>query len=199
MHAIDTSGTLSQCYQFRWTFMYGYLFASTREYTLFLELFENHGTVLNFLNLWDDSRSAEYKCEISPRFGPVVPQECSDCDVKSMKARYPAFDRISAVLTTISEELPDVPLFVSLHNLCATLKCTSPSAVVFRSAVINAGYRISGTQVNPLGLKSDAPMNIIWDIMRCWVKKYPVKAQPPEHPGSVILAKEPMLQSESNL
>ncbi|KAL8193455.1 hypothetical protein R6Q57_026590 [Mikania cordata] len=156
-----------------------------------------------------------------PGFGPVVPQECSDCgkkynmggpiwsapihdqdwvasilaDVKSMKTRYPAFDRISAVLTTISEELPDVPLFVSLHNLCATLKCTSPSAVVFRSAVINAGYRISGTHVNPLGLKSDAPMNIIWDIMRCWVKKYPVKDQPPEHSGSVILAKEPMLQA----
>ncbi|KAI3799073.1 hypothetical protein L1987_34363 [Smallanthus sonchifolius] len=156
-----------------------------------------------------------------PGFGPVVPQECSDCgkkynmggpiwsapihdqdwvtsilaDVKSMKTRYPAFDRISAVLTTISEELPDVPLFVSLHNLCATLKCTSPSAVVFRSAVINAGYRISGTHVNPLGLKSDAPMDVIWDIMRCWVKKYPVKAQPPEHSGSVILAKEPVLQA----
>ena len=68
------------------------------------------------------------------------------------------------------QELPDVPLFLSLHNLCATLKCTSPSAVIFRSAVINAGYRISGTHVNPLGLKSDAPMNVIWDIMRCWVR-----------------------------
>lgn len=68
------------------------------------------------------------------------------------------------------QELPDVPLFVSLHNLCATLKCTSPSAVMFRSAVINAGYRISGTHVNPLGLKSDAPMDVIWDIMRCWVR-----------------------------
>ncbi|KAL8124711.1 hypothetical protein AgCh_012386 [Apium graveolens] len=125
-----------------------------------------------------------------PGFGPVVPQECSDCgkkinmagpiwsapihdqewvssileDVKSMKHRYPAYNRISAVLTTISEELPDVPLFLSLHNLCTTLKCTSPSAVIFCSAVINAGYRISGTHVNPLGLKSDAPMNVIWDI-----------------------------------
>ncbi|XAR71317.1 tRNA (guanine(26)-N(2))-dimethyltransferase [Bertholletia excelsa] len=104
-----------------------------------------------------------------PGFGPVVPQDCSDCgkkynmggpiwsasihdqewvtsilaNVKSMKDRYPAYDRISAVLTTISEELPDVPLFLSLHNLCATLKCTSPSAIIFRSAVINAGYRIS--------------------------------------------------------
>lgn len=64
-----------------------------------------------------------------PGFGPAVAQECSDCgkkynmggpiwsapihdmewvnstlaDVKSMKDRYPAFDRISAVLTTISE------------------------------------------------------------------------------------------------
>ncbi|XP_020240144.1 probable tRNA (guanine(26)-N(2))-dimethyltransferase 2 isoform X2 [Cajanus cajan] len=156
-----------------------------------------------------------------PGFGPVVPQECSDCgkkfnmggpiwsapihdqewvsailaDVKSMKDRYPAYERISAVLTTISEELPDVPLFLSLHNLCATLKCTSPSAIIFRSAVINAGYRISGSHVNPLGLKSDAPMEVIWDIMRCWVKNHPVKPQPADQPGSIILAKEPVLQA----
>ncbi|KAK9272924.1 hypothetical protein L1049_003303 [Liquidambar formosana] len=156
-----------------------------------------------------------------PGFGPIVPQECTDCgkkfnmggpiwsapihdqewvtsilaDVKSLKDRYPAYDRISAVLTTISEELPDVPLFLSLHNLCATLKCTSPSAVIFRSAVINAGYRISGTHVNPLGLKSDAPMDVIWDIMRCWVKNHPVKSQPPDLAGSVILSKEPVLQA----
>ncbi|KAL3624088.1 hypothetical protein CASFOL_032904 [Castilleja foliolosa] len=156
-----------------------------------------------------------------PGFGPVVAQECSDCgkkynmggpiwsapihdqewvtsilaDVKSMKNRYPAFNRISAVLTTISEELPDVPLFLSLHNLCSTLKCTSPSAVIFRSAVINAGYRISGSHVNPLGLKTDAPMHVIWDIMRCWVKNHPVKPQPSDQSGTVILAKEPVLQA----
>lgn len=156
-----------------------------------------------------------------PGFGPVVPQECADCGkkfnmggpiwsapihdqawvssilagVKATMERYPAYDRISAVLTTISEELPDVPLFLSLHNLCATLKCTSPSAVIFRSAVINAGYRISGTHVEPLGLKSDAPMDVIWDIMRCWVKSHPVKAQAPDQSGSVILAKEPTLQA----
>uniref|UniRef100_A0A7N0THX0 tRNA (guanine(26)-N(2))-dimethyltransferase n=1 Tax=Kalanchoe fedtschenkoi TaxID=63787 RepID=A0A7N0THX0_KALFE len=156
-----------------------------------------------------------------PGFGPVIPQECGDCgkkfnmggpiwsapihdqewvtsilaDVTSMKDRYPAYGRISAVLTTVSEELTDVPLFLSLHNLCSTLKCTSPSAQNFRSAVINAGYRISGTHVNPLGLKSDAPMDVIWDIMRCWVKSHPVKAQPPEMYGSVILAKEPVLQA----
>ncbi|XP_047980587.1 probable tRNA (guanine(26)-N(2))-dimethyltransferase 2 [Salvia hispanica] len=156
-----------------------------------------------------------------PGFGPVVSQECSDCgkkynvggpiwsapihdmdwvnsilaDVKSIKERYPAFDRISAVLTTISEELPDVPLFLCLHNLCATLKCTSPSAVMFRSAVINAGYRISGSHASSLAMKTDAPMDVIWDIMRCWVKSHPVKGQSPDLAGSVILAKEPVLQA----
>ncbi|XP_039159510.1 probable tRNA (guanine(26)-N(2))-dimethyltransferase 2 isoform X3 [Eucalyptus grandis] len=91
-----------------------------------------------------------------PGFGPVVPQECTDCgkkfnmggpiwsapihdhewvtsilaDLKSMKDRYPAYDRISAVLTTISE-----------------------------------------------------------------VKSHPVKEQPSDQPGSVILAKEPAFQA----
>ncbi|KAM7266915.1 hypothetical protein ACFE04_009081 [Oxalis oulophora] len=142
-----------------------------------------------------NSNSKQESVRYLPGFGPVVPQDCADCgkkfnmggpiwsapihdqewvnsilvDVQSMKSRYPAYDRISAVLTTISEELPDVPLFLSLHSLCATLKCTSPSVIMFRSAVLNAGYRISGTHASPLGLKSDAPMSVIWDIMRCWV------------------------------
>ncbi|GJY27015.1 probable tRNA (guanine(26)-N(2))-dimethyltransferase 2 [Tanacetum coccineum] len=42
-----------------------------------------------------------------------------------------------------AKELFDVPLFLSMHNLCATLKCISPPAVIlFRPAVINDGYRI---------------------------------------------------------
>ncbi|CAL5324926.1 unnamed protein product [Camellia sinensis] len=58
----------------------------------------------------------------------------------------------------------------SIKDRCSSvmLKCTSPSAVIFRCAVINAGHRISGTHVNLLGLKSDAPMDVIWDAMRCW-------------------------------
>ena len=67
------------------------------------------------------------------------------------------------------QELNDVPLYVSLHSMSATLKCTPPSATLFRSAVVNAGYRISGSHANPLGLKTDAPMEALWDIMRCWV------------------------------
>ncbi|XP_020676857.1 probable tRNA (guanine(26)-N(2))-dimethyltransferase 1 isoform X1 [Dendrobium catenatum] len=153
----------------------------------------------------------------APAFGPVVPQACSDCgkqfhvggpiwsspihdqawvesilaDVRSMKERYPAYDRISSVLTAISEELSDAPLFLSLHNLCRTLKCTTPPSAAFHSVVINAGYSISGTHITPLGFKSNAPMHVIWDIMRCWVKNHPLKSQPAGEPGTVILGKEP--------
>lgn len=67
------------------------------------------------------------------------------------------------------QEMIDVPLYVSLHSMSATLKCTPPSATLFRSAVVNAGYHISGSHANPLGLKTDAPMEVLWDIMRCWV------------------------------
>ncbi|ONM10626.1 putative tRNA (guanine(26)-N(2))-dimethyltransferase 2, partial [Zea mays] len=158
----------------------------------------------------------------APAFGPVVPQECSDCGkkfnvggpiwsapihdqdwvvstltgVKSMKDRYPAYDKITSVLTTVSEELDDIPLFFSLHNIAGTVKCTSPSLVMFRSAVLNAGYRISSTHVNPLGVKSDAPWDVIWDIMRCWVKNHPIKEQARDSPGTVILSKSPKLEAD---
>lgn len=68
----------------------------------------------------------------APGIGPVVPQECSDCgkkfnvggpiwsapihdqdwvlstltDVRPMKDRYPAYNKITSVLTTVSEVLP---------------------------------------------------------------------------------------------
>uniref|UniRef100_A0A453IE40 tRNA (guanine(26)-N(2))-dimethyltransferase n=1 Tax=Aegilops tauschii subsp. strangulata TaxID=200361 RepID=A0A453IE40_AEGTS len=68
----------------------------------------------------------------APGIGPVVPQECSDCgkkfnvggpiwsapihdqdwvlstltDVRQMKDRYPAYNKITSVLTTVSEVLP---------------------------------------------------------------------------------------------
>uniref|UniRef100_J3LTI1 tRNA (guanine(26)-N(2))-dimethyltransferase n=2 Tax=Oryza brachyantha TaxID=4533 RepID=J3LTI1_ORYBR len=159
------------------------------------------------------------KC--APGIGPVVPQGCSACgkkltmggpiwsgpmhdqewvvstlaEAKSRKDRYPAYNKIASVLTTISEELHDIPLYFSLHNICANVKCTSPSAVLFRSAVINAGYRISGTHANPLGLKTDAPWDVIWDIMRCWVKNHPVKEQPHDSQAAAILSKSPKLEA----
>ncbi|KAG0596587.1 hypothetical protein M758_UG268000 [Ceratodon purpureus] len=156
-----------------------------------------------------------------PGTGPVISPDCKQCgkhhnmggpiwsapihdadwvdgmlrSVTAMKSRYPAYNKIHSILTGVSEELNDVPLYVSLHSMSATLKCTPPSATLFRSAVVNAGYRISGSHANPLGLKTDAPMEVLWDIMRCWVKDHPVKENSGETPGKVILSKEPEIEA----
>jgi tRNA (guanine26-N2/guanine27-N2)-dimethyltransferase len=74
--------------------------------------------------------------------------------------------------------------------MCRTVRCTPPRAEQLRSAIINAGFRVSGSHANPLALKTDAPPKVVWDIIRCWVKLHPIK--PPE-PGSypaAILSKE---------
>ncbi|GAQ82087.1 tRNA methyltransferase [Klebsormidium nitens] len=157
----------------------------------------------------------------TPGVGPAVGQACENCGkhflmggpiwsepihdpawvaatlsrVRSMKHRYPAYDKVHSILTAVSEELPDCPLYVSLHALSATLKCTPPSAILFRSAVANAGYRVSTSHANPLGIKTDAPMEVLWDIMRCWVKDHPVKPQKDETPGQKILAQQPQIQA----
>ena len=34
--------------------------------------------------------------------------------------------------------------------------------------------RVSGSHATPLAIKTDAPNEVLWDILRCWVKDHPV-------------------------
>ena len=40
-------------------------------------------------------------------------------------------------------------------------------------AVANAraGHRVSRSHVEPLGVKTDAPFKVQWDVLRCWVRR----------------------------
>ena len=58
-----------------------------------------------------------------------------------------------------------------------------------RSALINAGHRVSQSHTDPLALKTDAPQAFLWDIMRHWVKQHPVKQGGQDTAGSRILAR----------
>eukprot|EP00899_Mesostigma_viride_P004345 jgi/Mesvir1/13911/Mv16034-RA.2 len=130
--------------------------------------------------------------------GPPVGQKCEHCGwglnmggpiwseplhdpefVKSLlkefkrnQPRYPSFEKTFGLITAVDEELKDCPLFVSLHSMSATLKCSPPSQTLFFSALANAGYRVSQSHSNPLAVKTDAPMTVLWDIMRCWVSGF---------------------------
>ena len=115
--------------------------------------------------------------------------------IRSKKDQFAGYSKIQGLLTTAIEELPDAPFFINLHDICKTVKCTPMRGEVFRSALINAGYRVSGTHCSPLGIKTDAPWDVVWDIMRCWVAQHPNKLAP----GSVaekILSVAPELKAD---
>lgn len=84
---------------------------------------------------------------------------------------------IHGLLTAVSEELNDVPLYYTLSDLCHTLHCQVPPLQKMYSAILNAGYRVSAQHKEPGAIKTDAPPNIIWDIMRSWVQLHPVSSK----------------------
>lgn len=84
----------------------------------------------------------------------------------------------------------------SMHEMCKKVHCTPPKAENMRSAIINAGYRVSGSHANPLALKTDAPPQVVWDILRCWIKMHPVKDPVPNSYAAAILNKEIQTQAD---
>lgn len=105
--------------------------------------------------------------------------------------------RIHGMLTSVSEELPDAPLFYTLPDICSTLHCNSPRMVDVQAALVNAGYRVSQQHKEPQAIKTDAPDNIVWDIMRCWVRKHPVnEKRRTKSPGQAILRRDPELEAD---
>ena len=104
---------------------------------------------------------------------------------------FPAHKKIQGLLTTVGEELPDAPLFMDLHHMSSTVKATAIRSADFRSALVNAGHRVSSTHCNPNGVKTDAPLSVVWDVMRAWVEQHPVKKQDESSTAYKILQKKP--------
>lgn len=65
-----------------------------------------------------------------------------------------------------------------------------------RSALLNAGYRVSLSHCKSNSVKTDAPQCFIWDVLRCWVKKYPVSEKRLQESSvtSFILEKVPQYE-----
>jgi tRNA (guanine26-N2/guanine27-N2)-dimethyltransferase len=57
-------------------------------------------------------------------------------------------------------------LYLSLDATASLLKLSVPSLVMFRSAILNAGYCVSLSHCHPLSIKTDAPMSVIWDLFQ---------------------------------
>lgn len=85
--------------------------------------------------------------------------------------------RLQGVLTVVQEELFDVPLYYVLDKLCCVLKLENIPVLKFRSALLHAGYRVSFSHASKNSIKTNAPATVLWDILRCWAKCHPVKAE----------------------
>lgn len=82
-------------------------------------------------------------------------------------------NRMEGMLAMVSEEVPDVPFYYVDDRLCALAKVRVPKMVVFRSALLNAGFRVSLSHANKGAIKTDAPPEFIWDMMRAFEKENP--------------------------
>ncbi|KAL1005723.1 hypothetical protein UPYG_G00063160 [Umbra pygmaea] len=163
----------------------------------------------------------------SPATGPPVGLECEHCghrhqlggpiwaeplhdvgfvqrvlsSVSGNPSRFGTSRRIEGMLSMVTEELPDVPLYYTVDNLSSTLHCSTPPLLQFRSALLHAGHRVSLSHACKNALKTDAPPRVLWDIMRCWEKSNPVKRErlSESSPAHRLLNTEPTLQACFNV
>lgn len=98
----------------------------------------------------------------------------SDAVVPDMKL-IATRERLQGLLTSVSEELHDCPLYYTLPDLCHVMNCSSPTLLQVKAGIQNAGFRVSGYHKEPQAIKTDAPNRIVWDVMRAWCKLNPPK------------------------
>ncbi|XP_045718852.1 tRNA (guanine(26)-N(2))-dimethyltransferase isoform X1 [Mirounga angustirostris] len=137
--------------------------------------------------------------------GPLWAEPLHDLDfvgrvleaVSTNPGRFHTSERIRGVLSVITEELPDVPLYYTLDQLSRTIRCSTPSLLQLRSALLHAGFRVSLSHACKNAVKTDAPSSALWDIMRCWGKECPVRRErlSETSPAFRILGVEPRLQA----
>lgn len=155
--------------------------------------------------------------KFSPALGPPVGLTCSHCGhkhhiggpvwinpmhdvnfvqrlirrVTESPELYGTSKRMLGILHMLDEEL-EVPLYFLLDRLASTVRVSTPSMLNFRSALLNAGHRVSLSHACKNSIKTDAPMDFIWDIIRTWKLQNPSKRPlEPGSPGEYIMRTEP--------
>lgn len=103
---------------------------------------------------------------VEPKVAESILQE-----LEKKEELFKARSRVEALLRVLSEEVPDSPLFLQLPAMCKVLRVTSPPSAAIRSALIAKGHAVSQSHTDPLALKTNAPPELIWDILRVWVAK----------------------------
>lgn len=64
--------------------------------------------------------------------------------------------------------------------------------LMIRSALLNAGYKVSRSHASAGSIKTNAPTSFVYDVMREYIKTTPVRMDkiPDGNPARTLLAKE---------
>jgi tRNA (guanine26-N2/guanine27-N2)-dimethyltransferase len=84
------------------------------------------------------------------------------------------------------------PFFLTLSALAKVIHATTIPIDEFRGALSHLGYRSTRSHTKPNSIRTDAPWEVIWEIMREWVRqKSPIKetSLKPGTPGAAIMSK----------
>ena len=77
-----------------------------------------------------------------------------------------------------SAAIEPYPFYFVPAALARTLRCQTPREDVIRGGLLSMGYRITRSHCKPGSLKTDASWDVIWHVMREFVRqKAPVKAE----------------------
>lgn len=96
-------------------------------------------------------------------------------DVKTDGQYLATKTRIEGMVTIARNELEDAPFYVTPHRLSSLFNAETPSIATVASALLNAGYRVSRSHAAPGSIKTDAPRQFLYDVVREWIKTHPVK------------------------
>ncbi|GME63507.1 Dimethylguanosine tRNA methyltransferase [Neofusicoccum parvum] len=70
------------------------------------------------------------------------------------------------------------PFFLNVSHLAKILHCQAPPEAAFKGALKRLGYRTTRSHCKPAMVKTDAPWEAIWEVMREWVRqRSPVKEE----------------------
>lgn len=140
-------------------------------------------------------------------------------EIESGDGDFKARDRVGALVRLLEEEVKTIPLFMHLPSMCKLLRVSSPPAASVRAVLLSRGYEVSQSHTDPQALKTTAPPELVWDILRIWADKVgtPLKqtmeknseqqeskvkgnkntSRPPA--GARILRKEPILITKDEI
>ncbi|KAK3876141.1 hypothetical protein Pcinc_019049 [Petrolisthes cinctipes] len=130
--------------------------------------------------------------------GPIWSDPIHDRDfLRKLKSSlveedFVTYRRMYGTLTMLEEELEDVPLYYVVDKLASIAGINLCKMVHFRSALLNAGYRVSMSHACKASIKTDAPPGFVWDVVRAWEKQNPANKSrmPDDRPGKRILTQE---------